>query len=112
MKKKIIKLLFENKSYTTNDNFTTLHKYKTQFLNLYPIRKIDFTNKTENSKHNEISKLVELIIQLHQEKTNLNLQTKIEQVQTRIEFTEKRINQIVFELYELTEEEIKIVAGK
>jgi hypothetical protein len=37
------------------------------------------------------------------------LQTKIEQTKQRIEFSEDKINQLVYELYELTAAEIKIV---
>ena len=35
-----------------------------------------------------------------------------EQLQARISYTDKKIDQIVYQLYELTEEEIKIVEGE
>ena len=34
------------------------------------------------------------------------------QIQTKIDYCENKINEIVYQLYELTEEEIKIVEGK
>jgi hypothetical protein len=37
------------------------------------------------------------------------LQTKISQIESKIDYCENRINQIVYQLYDLTEEEIKIV---
>jgi hypothetical protein len=37
--------------------------------------------------------------------------TKIEQIKQRIAHYEEQINQLVFELYELNPEEIKIVEG-
>jgi len=39
-------------------------------------------------------------------------QTKISQLESKIDYCETRINEIVYQLYDLTEEEIKIVEGK
>lgn len=39
-------------------------------------------------------------------------QTKINQLQSKIDYCESRINEIVYKLYDLTEQEIKIVDGK
>ena len=45
------------------------------------------------------------ILALHYPK----LQTKIDQIKQRIEHAEDKINQLVYELYELTPEEIAII---
>ncbi len=77
-------------------------------LDQLPIKKI---SKNEINKHDEIIKNVELILKLNEELDELKLQTQIDQIKQRIEHSEDKINQLVYELYELTAEEIKIVEG-
>lgn len=60
----------------------------------------------------ELNRLVAQILQLYQEKSSTKLPSKIEQLENKIEYSENRINHIVYQLYELTEEEIKIVEGQ
>ncbi len=63
----------------------------------------------EKSKHDDIIKLVDLLLKLNEELKVLKLQTQIEQHKQRIQHSEGKINQLVYELYELTDEEIAIV---
>jgi len=60
----------------------------------------------------ELNKLVDLLLKLNEEKAETKLQTKINQLQGKIDYCENRINEIVYQLYNLTEEEIKMVEGK
>jgi hypothetical protein len=76
-----------------------------QYLETIPI-------KTDKTKESEIVKLVEQLLQLNIELKDANLETKKEQIQNRISDCEGRINEIVYELYGLSEEEIKIIEGK
>jgi adenine-specific DNA-methyltransferase len=69
----------------------------------FPIPKIDEKNDAE------LNKLVDQLLQLNEEKAKVKLQTKITQLQAKIDYCEGRINEIVYLLYLLTEEEIKIV---
>ncbi|MBX3164447.1 MAG: N-6 DNA methylase [Bacteroidetes bacterium] len=75
-----------------------------------PIKEIK--TKDEIQKQNEIAKLVDLLLQLNKEKQEAKLENKIEQLQNRIDYAEQKINEIVYELYELSGEEIKIVESK
>ncbi|MBS1646243.1 MAG: N-6 DNA methylase [Bacteroidetes bacterium] len=59
----------------------------------------------------EIIKHVDLLLKLNEEIKEEKLPTKIEQLKQRIEYSEEKINQLVYELYELSPEEIKIVEG-
>ena len=77
-----------------------------------PIKLIDFKNKTEKENNDEIIKLVDQLLKLNKEKSETKLQSKIEQLQNKIDYCEDRINEIVYELYGLTKDEIKIVEGK
>jgi len=78
-------------------------------LEKLPIRSISFDDKTEKDQHDEIVKLVDQLLQLNKEKNETTLSTKISQIEGKIDYCENRINQIVYQLYGLTEDEIKIV---
>ncbi len=60
----------------------------------------------------EIEKLVNQLLQINQQKAEVNLASQVSQLQGKIEYCEERINEIVYQLYELTESEIKIIEGK
>lgn len=63
------------------------------------------------SKRKAISTNVDLLIALNEELKKVKLPSKIEQINRRMEHAEEKINQLVYELYDLTPEEIKIVEG-
>ena len=81
-------------------------------LGKLPIKKIDFPNKSEKSVHNEIVQLVETMLQLNKEKQQTTTPDKLEQLNTRIQYTDDKINKLVYQLYGLSDEEIAIVEGK
>jgi hypothetical protein len=72
-----------------------------------PICMIDFTNPTDKAKHNQIVSLVNQMLNLQKKLT----EAKMPQAR-QIETTDKQIDQLVYELYDLTEEEIKIVESE
>ena len=78
-------------------------------LHSIPFRAIDFKDKSDILLHNEIIKLVDQLLQLNEEKQQAKLQSKIDQIQNRIDYAEQHINEIVYELYGLTKEEIALV---
>jgi hypothetical protein len=51
-------------------------------------------------------------LQLQKEKQQITLPYKPDQLKIRIEYTDEKINKLVFELYGLGEEERRIVEGK
>ncbi len=57
----------------------------------------------------ELNKRVDQLLQLNEEKQNQTLQSRIDQIQNRIDYSEQRINEIVYELYGLTNEEISLI---
>jgi len=67
---------------------------------------------TSEKYQNEIAKLVDQLLKLNEDKTGLKLQSKIEQIQQHINYCEDQINDKVYQLYELTPDEIKIVERK
>ncbi|MCK9401443.1 MAG: N-6 DNA methylase [Bacteroidales bacterium] len=72
----------------------------------FPVPKIDKKNDTE------LNKLVDQLLHLNVEMQNVNLESRRQQIQGKIDYCENGINEIVYQLYGLTEEEIKIVEGK
>jgi hypothetical protein len=50
-------------------------------------------------------------LQLNKDLQVATLESKKEQIKTKIDYHEDKINELVYALYELTEEEIKIVEG-
>jgi len=75
-------------------------------LNLIPIKIL-----TSKKLHDEIVHLVETMLQLQKEKQQISIPHKLDQLNTRIEYTDEKINKLVFELYGLSEEERRIVEG-
>ena len=95
----------------SSDLRRTFPKIKGSYLEKLPIKTIDPRNKSEQQLHDEIVKNVDLLLRLNEELQTIKLQTKIEEIQSRIERAEANINQAVYKLYDLTEEEIRIVEG-
>lgn len=98
-------------------NYWYCNKYKMPTIGLYelhsiPFKIINFKKSDERVKYDEIIKLVDQLLKLNKEKSETKLQSKIEQLQNKIDYCEDRINEIVYELYGLTKDEIKIVEGK
>jgi hypothetical protein len=83
-----------------------------QYFSQLPIKIVNFQKESEKSFYDEIVKLVEQLLKLNEEKAEAKLQSKIEQLQNHINYCEDKINEIVYQLYGLMEEEIKIVEGK
>ena len=66
---------------------------------------------TDTKIQNELVKNVDLLLQFNKELQTATLPNRVEQIQSRIEYNEDRINKLVYELYGLTSDEIAIVEG-
>jgi type I restriction-modification system DNA methylase subunit len=92
----------------TNKSTLTVNISKT-FLDQLPIYTIDFSNSVEKSKHDKIVELVENILELHKQLRKVKTPDEKTFIQRQIDATDKQIDKLVYELYGLAEEEIKIV---
>ncbi|MBW7952858.1 MAG: endonuclease, partial [Chitinophagaceae bacterium] len=81
-----------------------LAEVKKNHIEQLPIPK-DISDKQQT----EIIKLVEQLLQFNKELQAVTLADKKDQLQNRISFTEDKLNQIIYKLYELTDEEINLV---
>jgi len=86
------------------------YEYSRNTLSRFPIKTIN--TKEETQKQSEIIKLVDQLLKLTKEKAETKLQTKISQLESKIDYCENRINDIVYQLYGLSEDEIRLVDGK
>ncbi|MEH1932172.1 MAG: hypothetical protein V7L14_00230 [Nostoc sp.] len=86
-------------------------RYFTQFIEQLPIRLIDFSNSQEKNIHNQIIQLVEQMLYLHKQLNQAQTPPTKKTIQQQINATDRQINQLVYELYGLTDEEIAIVEG-
>jgi hypothetical protein len=82
------------------------------YIERIPIRTIDFKNKSDVAKHDEIVRLVEDMLKLNKELNAEKSENRKETIQTQIADRDEKIDNLVYELYGLTPEEIKIVEGK
>ena len=80
-------------------------------LKKLPLKDINLKNPIDLKIHDEIIKHVDLLLGLNKQLATKQLPASAEQIKTRIAHSEERIDQLVYDLYELTPEEIKIVEG-
>ena len=86
--------------------------FESKYIKHLPIKVPNSKNKTEVENQKEIEKLVNQLLQLNQEKAETKLATQVSQLQSRIDFCESRINEIVYSLYNITKEEQIIIEAK
>jgi hypothetical protein len=86
-------------------------RYFTQFIEKLPIRTIDFTNPAEKAQHDRMVALVEQMLALHRSLPAAHTPQEKALLERQIESTDRAIDALVYELYGLTDEEIRIVEG-
>jgi hypothetical protein len=74
-----------------------------------PIRVIDFSNKADKSRHDQMVKLVEQMLELHKRLSAVRTPSEKTSLERQIAATDAQIDRLVYDLFGLTEEEIKIV---
>jgi hypothetical protein len=97
--------------YFVNFLSESLHFYPNDAKNM-PIRKILFSDKADKTKHDALVSLVDKMLELKQ-KSELEKSDHQKTVIThQIDAVDKTIDTVVYELYGLTDEEIKVVEAK
>ena len=86
-------------------------RFWTQFIEQLPIRTIDFSDPADAARHDRMVALVTQMLDLHQRLAAEGVPHEKTALQRRIEMTDRQIDRLVYELYELTEEEIGVVEG-
>lgn len=89
-----------------------LAQVKRENIAKLPIKKINFNNEKEKAIHDDIVKLVDKILELNKKKNRLLLSSKKEKIEGEIKITDEKIDELVYKLYGITEEEKKIIEGE
>ncbi len=74
-----------------------------------PIRTIDFTNQDEKAQHDKLVALVDDMLELQKKYHEARMERDKELYERQIKIVDVKIDGLVYNLYGLTEEEIKVV---
>jgi len=88
------------------------YRLKIAYVQQLPIRTIDFSDPKDKSRHDKMVTLVELMLALHERLTEATTESEKAALQQQKNETDQQIDNLVYELYGLTPEEIAIVEGK
>jgi len=88
-----------------------LAQVKRGHLSILPIHLIDIDDPKEVKRHERIINSVESMLALHKRLAAAGSPQEKELLQRQIAYTDREIDALVYELYSLTDEEIRIVEG-
>lgn len=103
---RIMWYFLSNTGYVLRGGYFT---FKTKYLKPFPIRTINFKNPEEVIIHDKMVKFVEKMLKLNKDLQTAKTPNSKQNIQRQIEATDKQIDKLVYELYGITEEEIKIL---
>ena len=84
-------------------------QFKVKELASFPIRPVEFSKPEDAARHKRMVGLVERIMALHERLSKAIVPSDKSRIQGQITSTDRQIDQLVYELYGLTEDEIVIV---
>ncbi|HEY5123019.1 MAG TPA: TaqI-like C-terminal specificity domain-containing protein [Ignavibacteria bacterium] len=87
-------------------------RFRKQFVEKIPIKEINFQNEIEKQSHDKIVQFVDQMLEAKKQLQTITTDKDKTYYERRCESIDRQIDQLVYELYGLTEEEIKIVEGK
>nr|QNO47127.1 hypothetical protein ANPEMHCN_00006 [Methanosarcinales archaeon ANME-2c ERB4] len=87
-------------------------RYFTQFIEQLPIRTIDFSNPEEKVQHDKLVSLVDNMLELQKKYHGARMEQDMELYERQIKIVDAQIDGLVYDLYGLTEAEIKVVEGE
>jgi hypothetical protein len=103
---KLITFIFSKISSEIQGGF---FRWKRQYIEFLPIRLLDLSLPSEEFKHNQIIKHATLMLDLNKKLPFTKTEHEKVIIQRQIDDTDKQIDKLVYDLYNLTEEEIKVV---
>ncbi len=84
-------------------------EFRAQYVKKFPIPKLDTNNRLDLTRHERMVSLVEQMLSLHKQLQEARTPHEQTALQRQIEATDEQINALVYKLYGLTNEEIKVV---
>jgi len=88
------------------------YRWKRQYMWNLPIRTLDLNNPSEKAIHDKLVTHVDSMLELHKKKAALPPSAESEKIEREITITDEKIDEIVYGLYGITDEEQKIIKGK
>jgi hypothetical protein len=105
---KVLDFFIHSISSTKQDGY---YEYKPMYVSKIPIRTINFSDPADKARHDRMVALVTQMLDLNKRLQDATLEHEKTLLQRQVEATDAAIDKLVYELYGLTEEEIKIVEG-
>jgi hypothetical protein len=105
---RLLAWFFPNVSAPFRGNWMSANR---QFLSQVPIRTINFSNKSDCAAHDRMVTLVEAMLGLHRQLAGARTPQEQTALERQIAATDTQIDRLVYDLYRLTGDEIKIVEG-
>ncbi len=87
-------------------------RFSKQYIESAPICTIDFSNPNDKARHDKMVSLVGQMLDLHKRLGEVKTPDEKVRIQRQIEATDGEIDKVVYGLYGLTEDEIKVVEGE
>ncbi len=84
------------------------YSFGKQYIENMPIHSIDFSNPKEKEFHDDLVKLVDVMLDLRKREQKAEGH-ELEQLKRQIEKTDREIDERVYELYEITEKERRVI---
>jgi hypothetical protein len=84
---------------------------KLNVLNIFPIPKLDFSVSDIKNRYNKIVEIVDMMLEIHKQLHSAKTESDKKIYQQKADIIDEQIDKLVYELYGLMEEEIKIVEG-
>ena len=85
--------------------------YGKRFIEQLPIRTIDFGNAADKARHDQVVALVETMLDLHRRRASAATPAEHTRLDRQIAATDQQIDRLVYDLYGLTDAEIRLVEG-
>jgi len=107
MNSKLMNFYHSNKYLDLNKNL--FQRILIQNCKQFPIPIIDITDKLQKTKHDKIVKQVEIIAAVKQSMITTKNQNQTEQLQNLLQAEDTRLDYMIYDLYNLTQIEIKVI---
>jgi hypothetical protein len=104
-------MLFYLKGQNVNLDRAAFPKINANTLERFPIQSVDFSDTVDKARHDKMVTLVEQMLALNKQLASVKTAHEKTILQRQIDATDKQIDNLVYELYGLTDEEIMIVEG-
>ena len=86
-------------------------RFFTQYLEQLPIRVVNFADAADKARHDTMVSFIDQMLSLNKQLASAKTAHEKTALQRQIDATDNQIDRLVYELYGLTEEEIRIVEG-